>query len=177
MQYKYTRIHFNCGESIPLISHSILTHSHEISQPIHMKFYTHYYLVIYFNSLKCSLYKISKCHFFINPLKPWSTDDYLRDNYTPTIQSHPVLINSHETRSYRALKSQWDYMLERHLWVIIQKIVGYYQMICLLVMLFGDIWSQYLYCTPVVLTWQPIRPSAHAGDFEYIFLDQVWINL
>ena len=52
-------------------------------------------------------------------LKPWSTDDYLRDNYTPTIQSGPVLINSHETRSYPALKSQWDYILERHLWVII----------------------------------------------------------
>ena len=38
-------------------------------------------------------------------LKPWSTDDYLRDNYTPTIQSDPVLTNSHETRSYRVLKS------------------------------------------------------------------------
>ena len=34
---------------------------------------------------------------------PWSTDDYMRDNYTPTIQSDPVLTNSHETRSYRAL--------------------------------------------------------------------------
>ena len=46
---------------------------------------------------------------------------------------------------------------------IIQKIVTYYQMIFLLVMLFGDIRSQYLCCTPVVLTWQPIRPAAHAG--------------
>ena len=80
-------------------------------------------------------------------LKPWSTDDYLRDNCTPTIQSDPVLTNSHETRSYRALKSQCDYILERHLWVIIKKIVSYYQMIFLLVMLFGDIRSQYLCCT------------------------------
>ena len=38
-----------------------------------------------------------------------------------------------------------------------------YQMIFLLVMLLGDIRSQYLCCTPVGLTWQPIRPAAHAG--------------
>ena len=96
-------------------------------------------------------------------LKPWSSDDYLWDNYTPTMQSDPVLTNSHKTRSYGAFKSQYDYILERHLWVIIQKIVSYYQMIFLLVILFGDIRSQYLCCTPVVLTWQPIRPTAHAG--------------
>ena len=57
-------------------------------------------------------------------------------------------------------------------------------MIFLLVMLFADIRSQYLCCTPVVLTWQPIPPAAHAhnfaactlpiaGEFEYIFLDPV----
>ena len=64
-------------------------------------------------------------------LKTWSTDDYLWENYTTTMQNDPVLTNSHDTRSYRAFESQCDYILERHLWVIIQKIVSYYQMIFL----------------------------------------------